>query len=104
MLRGRWLPRGLRGVDVDFAARYVAAANAQETNLAPTGGLKIDFAGGISLRATVATSNRFPPPVLNRRVQAPENNGTGGGEVTLVSIADPRRGGTRYGVSSTEEL
>ena len=47
------------------------AYNRFQTNLAPTGGVKVDFAGGLSLRGTVATSNRFPPPVLNRRIQAP---------------------------------
>lgn len=104
LLPARWLPRPIRGIDLDLAARYIAAATAQETNVAPTGGLKIDFVGGLTLRATIATSNRFPPPVLNRKVQAPENTGTGGGEVTLGSISDPLRGNARYGVFSSEEI
>jgi iron complex outermembrane receptor protein len=101
----RWLPRVVRATDLDLAARYVAAATAQETNLAPTAGLKVDFVGGWSLRATIATSNRLPPPALNRRIlKAPVNTGTGGGDVSFGSITDPLRGNSRYGVPSTEEL
>lgn len=104
LLPARWLPRGIRGTDLDLAARYVAAATAQETNVAPTAGLKIDFEGGFSLRAAVATSNRLPPPALNRLVKAPVNTGTGGGDVSLDLIRDPLRGGTGYTVAATEEL
>jgi iron complex outermembrane receptor protein len=89
----RWLPRWIREIQVDLAARYVAAATAQETNLAPTGGLKIDFAGGFSVRATVATSNRLPSPLLTRKVPSPIVPGQGGGgEVGYIEIKDPRRG------------
>ncbi|HWA08066.1 MAG TPA: TonB-dependent receptor [Opitutaceae bacterium] len=94
LLPVRWLPDWIREIQADVAARYVAANSSQESNLAPTGGLKVDFAGGFSLRGTVATSNRLPPPNLSGN-SANLNAGTaaGGGEISFVTVNDPRRGG-----------
>lgn len=91
----RWLPSWIREIQTDLAARYVAAATSQETNLAPTGGLKIDFAGGFSVRGTVATSNRLPSPLLTRKAPTPSVPGEGGGEVSYASINDPLRGNSQ---------
>lgn len=91
LVPARWLPSFIREIKTEIAARYVAADTAQESNLAPTGGLKVDLAGGFSLRATLATSNRLPAPVLSRAVAAPPvNSGGGSGEVSYVKITDPR--------------
>lgn len=87
LLPAHWLPSWMRRVETDVAARYVVAASSNESKIAPTGGLKIDFAGGLSLRGTVSTSNMTPPPVMSRKIVSP---GTPiGGEVTLQSIYDP---------------
>jgi len=111
LLPARWLPSWLRTVETDLAARYIAADTTQETNVAPTGGLKIDLAGGISLRGTVATSNRFPTPSLSRPVAVPVTTGGGGsgGEVSYTLITDPRRVDAQgrkevYGVISSDAL
>lgn len=105
LLPEHWLPGWLQRIETDLALRYVAADTSQETNVAPTGGLKVSFTGGLALRATVATSNRFPTPQLSRQMPAPElPNGEGGGEVSLVKIRDPRRGNEEYGVRSSEIL
>jgi|GEM_PF-518803 len=93
------LPSWIREIQTDLAARYVVSDSAQESNLAPTAGLKFDFAGGFSLRGSVSTSNRFPTPFMSRRVSG--GAGPGGGEVTLEDISDPRFGGERYGVQSS---
>src|SRR5208283_5216369 len=52
LLPSRWLPKWVKGVETDLAARYTASGIAHEANLAPTGAVKLDFAGGFSLRAT----------------------------------------------------
>lgn len=104
LLPARWLPSFIREIKTELAARYVAAATSQETNLAPTGGLKLDFVGGWSLRGTVATSNRLPAPVLSRAVAPPVDPNGGSGEVSYVSIFDPRRGGERNDNVTASEL
>ena len=91
LLPSQWLPGWIRDVQADVAARYVAAATAQETNVAPTGGLKIDLAGGFSLRGTFATSNRLPPPNLTGTASTPAVAGAGGGDVNYMTIRDPLR-------------
>lgn len=92
LLPSRWLPGWVRDIQADVAARYIAAATAQETNVAPTGGLKIDLAGGFSLRGTLATSNRLPPPNLSGTATAPPvPGGGGGGDVSYTTVHDPLR-------------
>lgn len=93
------LPSWIREIQTDLAARYVVSDSAQESNLAPTAGLKFDFAGGFSLRGSISSSNRFPTPFMSRRVTS--GAGPGGGEVELVNIRDPQQGGEEYGVTSS---
>jgi outer membrane receptor protein involved in Fe transport len=102
LLPPRWLPHWIREVATDLAVRYVAADTTQETNVAPTGGLKIGLANGLALRATVATSNRFPSPYLSRKVANPDGS-TGAGEVSSVSIFDPVRNQS-YNVPASDAL
>jgi outer membrane receptor protein involved in Fe transport len=90
LLPPMWLPKWVKGVETDLAARYTASDIAYEANLAPTGALKIDFAGGLSLRATYATSNRFPPPVFSSLHLASFSTGGAGAVVTSL-IYDPVR-------------
>lgn len=92
LLPSRWLPGWIRDIQTDLAVRYVAAATAQETSVAPTGGLKIDLAGGFSLRGTIATSNRLPPPNLSGTASTASASGGGGGDVSYVLVKDPLRG------------
>jgi hypothetical protein len=96
------LPRWLKDVETDLAARYVVSDAAHETNLAPTAGFKADFDGGFSLRATVATSNRLPSPFLSRKVASPGGD-LGAGEVTAVDVFDPVRR-EKYTVSASDAL
>jgi iron complex outermembrane receptor protein len=99
----RWLPGAIKAVEVDVAARYVVADTTQEANVAPTGGLKIDLAGGFSLRGTIATSNRLLTPYLRGKTPAAAPTAdAGGGEVTPTLITDPLRGGEQYGVSTSD--
>jgi len=100
----RWLPWWLTHVEADVAARYVAANAAQDTSLAPTAALKLDFAGGFSLRGTYATANRFPSPQLSEYVSTAPVASGGGGAVSLTQIVDPRRGGAAYGVASSDQI
>ena len=93
------LPSWIHEIQTDLAARYVVSDSAQESNLAPTAGLKFDFGGGFSLRGSVSTSNRFPTPFMSRRVSG--GAGPGGGEVELVNIRDPRFPGEQYGVNAS---
>jgi iron complex outermembrane receptor protein len=87
LIPARWLPIWIKDVETDLAARYTASVLQNEANLAPTGAVKIDFAGGLSLRATYATSNRFPPPNFSTdRIPA---GPTGVGAVTPTQITDP---------------
>ncbi|OIR18889.1 vitamin B12 transporter BtuB precursor [mine drainage metagenome] len=84
-----WCPSWIHGIETDLAARYDIAATSQESNLAPTAGLKINLPGGFALRGTIATSNRFPTPVMSRRSTL--TGATGGGEVLNSYIFDPVR-------------
>ena len=102
LLPRSWLPFWIKDVESDLAARYVVSDTAQETNLAPTGGLKLDFAGGVSFRGTVATSNRLPSPFLSRKVSGPSGD-VGSGEVSRTTITDPRLNET-YGVEASDAL
>jgi outer membrane receptor protein involved in Fe transport len=89
----RFLPPWILKVETDLAGRYTASSLANEANFAPTGALKIDFAGGLSLRATYATSNRFPPDVFSREEATAAGSQVGGiGQASGVEIFDPRRG------------
>lgn len=82
------LPHAIKSIETDSAVRYVISAQSNETNLAPTFGLKVDLIGGFSLRGSYTTSNRFPTPIMSR----PLVNGSGGGSgADLVSIFDPVR-------------
>jgi hypothetical protein len=65
------LPRFLRALETDLAVRYVASSLSREANVAPTFGLKAALAGGVALRGSVTTSNRFPTPQLSKPVLLP---------------------------------
>jgi hypothetical protein len=99
LLPAKWLPSWIHEIETDLAARYVVAATAQETNIAPTAALKMDFAGGFALRGSVATANRFPPPFMSSKGST--STGPGGGDVSYLTIYDPRREETYGGVSSS---
>jgi outer membrane receptor protein involved in Fe transport len=88
LLPSRWLPGWIKAVDTDVAARYTASVLANEANLAPTAALKVDFAGGFSLRSTYATSNRFPPPYFSS-YQAASISTSGIGVVQPTQLYDP---------------
>lgn len=88
ILPARFLPRWLTHLEGDLAVRYVASSQANEVNVAPTFGLKADFAGGLAFRASITTSSRFPTPQLSKTVSAP--SGPGGG-VNQETLNDPRR-------------
>ena len=90
LLPSRWLPGWIHAVEIDVAGRYTASTLANESNFAPTGAVKVDFGGGLSLRGTFATSNRFPPPVFSR--QSESGAVSGGGTVEAVTLPDPKRG------------
>lgn len=101
LLPSRWLPRWIKSVAADVAARYVMADSDNESNLAPTAGLKVELAGGFALRGAVAQANRLPSPVLSKKVKVTTlaAAGPGTGEVSYVSIYDPLRGET-YNIQS----
>lgn len=84
----KWLPSWLRTAETDLAARYVAANSSKESNIAPTFGLKVELAGGLSFRGSLTTSNRLPTPYMSRQVMSP--TGTPGG-IDLTSVLDPVR-------------
>ena len=87
------LPRVLKSVETDTAVRYIVSTQSNETNFAPTFGLKVDFRSGLAFRASYTTSNRFPNPVMSRRL----GDGSGGGSgADLVSIIDPVRHETYF--------
>jgi len=85
----RHLPGWMKRVEADLALRYIAAAAAKESYLAPTGGLKLELAGGFALRASFMLSSRYPTPYMSRQVAT--QIGLGGGEVSQVLITDPVR-------------
>jgi iron complex outermembrane receptor protein len=93
------LPAWLHRLEGDLAARYVASAQSNEVNVAPTFGLKADFAGGLAFRASVTTSSRFPTPQLSRDVSGP---GSPGGGVNQELVTDNRRGGESYSMPVVE--
>lgn len=84
----RWLPGWIEGVDTDLSARYTASDVAHEANLAPTAAIKVNLAGGLSLRGSYATSNRFLTPVLSDPVST-SGGAPGSGITTLMSLYDP---------------
>lgn len=88
LLPTKWLPYWVMGVETDLAARYTSSVLQNEANLAPTGAIKVDFIGGLSLRATYATSNRFPPPNFSSEQDAALPS-TGIGGVSTESVFDP---------------
>lgn len=88
LLPERLLPRWLRSVETDSAMRYIISAQSNETTFAPTFGLKLNLAGGIALRGSYTTSNRFPSPLMSRRL----SEGSGGGAGSdPAPIFDPLR-------------
>jgi iron complex outermembrane receptor protein len=98
----RWLPSPLRKIDADLAVRYIGANSSKESYIAPTLGLKADFAEGFSFRGSVTTSSRYPTPQLNRQVFAPPT-----GEVVIPyteQIDDPLRPGEKYSVNVNQAL
>lgn len=99
LLSARFLPRWLHHLEGDIAARYVASDQSNEVNVAPTFGLKADFAGGLAFRASVTTSNRFPTPQLSQAVSG--SGGGPGGGVNQQTINDPLRQET-YAVAVDE--
>ena len=100
LLPDAWLPAWLRKIETDLAVRYIAADTSNETNVAPTLALKLDFAGGFSFRGSVTTSNRVPTPQLSRPISTGTGTGTG---VNYASIYDPRRNQT-YLVQADDAL
>lgn len=88
-----WLPEWLHALQADLAVRYVTAASSRETNVAPTFGLKANFAGGFSLRGSFTTSNRVPTPQMS--LASSEGGGVPG--AILTPITDPLRN-QKYGV------
>ncbi len=93
------LPRWLRNIETDLAVRYVASDIAKESNVAPTYGLKIDFAGGISLRGSLTTASRYPTSAMSH-----PSLGTGGGPgVSYAEIYDPLRGNEQYLIVTEED-
>ncbi|MBK9990229.1 MAG: hypothetical protein IPP19_05720 [Verrucomicrobia bacterium] len=60
LLPAHWMPNGIRDIDHDFGARYVASSSGAEANR-PGRWHKISFAHGNTLRSSVATTNRFSP-------------------------------------------
>lgn len=93
------LPAWLRLLEGEVAVRYVTSDLAREANVAPTFGLKADFGGGWSARASFTTANRYPTSAMSRPIRA----GTGGGPgVNYAYIYDPVRN-ENYNVEATED-
>lgn len=101
LLPPRFLPRWLHTLEADLAARYVASANANEVNIAPTFGLKAGLAGGLTFRASVTNSSRFPTPQFSKVVSAPSVPGTG---LNLQNITDSLRNNESYDVQVDEAV
>jgi iron complex outermembrane receptor protein len=99
----RHRPTWLRGAEADLAVRYVASGSSSESNVAPTYGLKIDLAGGLSLRGSFTTSNRFPTPHMSRKLALPPTDSGGDGGFDQVQVLDPMRNES-YGVGTTEAV
>ena len=96
------LPGWLHRVETDLALRYIAAAATKESYWAPTGGLKLELAGGFALRGSFMLSSRYPTPFMSRQL-AEAAIGPGGGEVSQVQINDPVLG-QKYNVTAQEAL
>ncbi|MBI5766745.1 MAG: carboxypeptidase regulatory-like domain-containing protein [Verrucomicrobia bacterium] len=96
------LPSWLRRIEADLAVRYIAANSGRESYVAPTLSFKADFRGGLALRSSFTSSNRYPTPQMSR----PFFTDTGGPPPDLYreEIKDPRRGGEKYHVISYEEF
>jgi iron complex outermembrane recepter protein len=96
------LPRGVRNVDTDLAVRYIASDSSREASTAPTVGLKVNLAGGFTLRGSLTTSSRFPTPQMSRLALSPSfGGGPGTAGVDLQYIYDPVRKES-YGVQEHE--
>lgn len=100
LLPTRLLPAWLSGIELDLAGRYIAADTSRETNFAPTFGLKVDFAGGWSLRGSATISNRYPTSAMSHRLSTASGGGPG---VNYTTIYDPRRDQS-YDVIVDEDL
>jgi outer membrane receptor protein involved in Fe transport len=96
------LPWWLHHADADLAVRYDAGAESSETNVAPTLALKLDGPGGVSLRGSVTTSNRFPTPSLSQE-SAGAGLPAGDTTATPITIDDPVRNQT-YAIASANQL
>lgn len=94
------LPRWVHALEADLAVRYIASANAKESNTAPTLALKLETSGGVIFRGSVSTSSRIPTPQMTRRVVLP-GGGEGGGN--FQTITDPVRN-ERYAVQILEDF
>jgi len=101
LLPARWLPWWIHGIETDLAGRYTASSLANESNFAPTGAIKVDFGGGLSLRATYATANRFLSPVFSRL----EGTSTSGsGVVVPTDVFDPKRGNQEEMIEASDAI
>lgn len=99
LVPGARLPAWLRLLEGELAVRYVTSDLAREANVAPTLGLKADFGGGWSARASFTTANRYPTSAMSRPIRA----GTGGGPgVSYAYVYDPVRN-ENYNVEATED-
>ena len=89
----RIFPAWLHHVDLDIAARYTSASTSLGSSLAPTAGIKIDLAGGFSVRGSISTTNRYNSAFLSRGSTPATSAGSGtSGPPVGVDIHDPRRG------------
>jgi iron complex outermembrane recepter protein len=95
------LPRWLSQAEANLAVRYVAADTALEANVAPTYGLKLAFAPGVTLRGSLTTASRYPTPHMSRpQLIVTDSPGAG---VELRRIFDPVRS-QRYDVQMHEAM
>ncbi len=99
LVPARWLPRALRAVEADLAVRYIASDAANEANVAPTLGVKADFAGGFTFRGSLTTSNRSRTPWMSRPLAEGDGGNSG---LDFASVVDPLRGNARYDVLYNE--
>jgi hypothetical protein len=92
------LPRWIRAFEADLSVRYVASANAKESNTAPTVGLRLETAPGLTFRGSLTTSSRIPTPQMSLRLAT----GGGGGGANFKPVFDPRRNET-YSVQVNQD-
>lgn len=103
LLPPAWRPRWLRDLRLDAAGRYNAAKTGFGTGIAPSFGLKAELAGGLSLRASISNTNRFPTATTARFVPVPGGTGTGlAGPVTAETVIDPLRGDLPVPITSSD--